>query len=56
MEPDAVESANPQWAERPFVLQSSELTLDGAAPAVHRFPALRFVRDQRVETVGLDPL
>ncbi|MEA2141278.1 MAG: hypothetical protein QOC91_1377, partial [Solirubrobacteraceae bacterium] len=43
------------WRERPLMLGASELALDSATARVELAGALGLARDQRVQTVGLDP-
>ena len=51
----ALDAAHAQRQQRPFVLQPSELALDGSTAAVERLGPLRVARDERVQPVGLDP-
>ena len=55
MKPHTPYPADSQGCERPFVLEPSELRLDGCTTAVEPLPAQRLARDQRMEAVGLDP-
>jgi hypothetical protein len=52
---NAIQSANAERGEAVLVLESSELALDGRASTVEGTPPLRLTRDERVQTVGLDP-
>ena len=55
VEADAFDAAYAEREERPFVLEPSELSLDGAAAAVQLARPFRGARDQRVQSIRLDP-
>src|SRR5438128_1418092 len=56
VEPYPFDAADAQWKQGPLVLQASELALDRSALVVQALEPGRLTRDQRVETVSLDPL
>jgi hypothetical protein len=53
---DALKPTDAERDKRPFVLEASELSLDGGAARVELAPAQRLSRDQRVQAVDLDPV
>ena len=55
VKPDSLKAAYAQREQRPFVLEPSELALDGSTAAVQVARPLRVARDQGVQPVGLDP-
>jgi hypothetical protein len=55
VQPNAVQSAHAKRRERPLVLETPELTLDASAATVERLEPLGLARDERVQTVCLDP-
>src|SRR3954451_21863523 len=50
-----VDAPDAKRQERPLVLEATKLALHGSTRAVELARALRLARDQRVQTVGLDP-
>ena len=55
MESDPLQSTDAERGKPVLMLQAPELPFHSGASPVEVAPALRLARDERVQTVGLDP-
>jgi hypothetical protein len=53
MERDSIQPTNAKRQQRPIVLESAELALDGGATPIELAPARSLARDQRAEAISL---